>query len=133
LQDLTILGKTSYLYLRVIEFLLAGNPFLFQSNEGVVYHVTQDGVEVIRSPLSQEDNIVAFVDGDRKNSEPSSILLSMHFVQIIVAASPKGADQQWVKQTGVNHTFTILATSLWTPSELFLTGLVFAFLLPTLD
>jgi len=125
-------GKTSYIYLRIIESLIAGKPFLYQSKSEVVYHVTEGGVEVFRLPLQQTDSIVAFVDGDGKNSEPEPIL-SLPVIQIIVASSPKGADQRWLKQTGDDTMFTILATSLWSPAELFLTGLVFAFFLPTLN
>jgi hypothetical protein len=70
---------------------------------------------------------MAFVDGDKATCEPRSFLCSRN-VQIIVATSPKGAQQSWVKQASNHTVFIKLLTSLWSPVELFLTGLVSAFL-----
>ena len=50
-----------------------GRPFLFQANKEYMYHVAEDGVEVVQSrPL--DGTIVAFVDGDPKNSDPQGFL-----------------------------------------------------------
>ncbi len=125
-------GKTTYLYLKIIEFLITGRPFLYQTKEGSVYHVTQNGVAAIES-WSSKTHIVAFVDGDKGDYEPQKFLFAS-FVQIIVVSSPKGADQPWVKQASPSTTIiTKFATCLWSPCEVFLTGLVSAFLLSTLD
>jgi hypothetical protein len=75
---------------------------------------------------------VAFVDGDKWDGEPKHFLFSP-YVQIIVASLLESTDQRWIKQAGNVTHITKLATSLWVPRELFLTGLVLAFLLPTLD
>jgi hypothetical protein len=50
-------------------------------------------------------------------------------VQIIVTSCPKGAYQPWIKQANNDTVINTLAISLWSPRELFLTGLVLAFLL----
>ena len=124
-----------YLYLRVIECLIEGRPFLYQTKEGDVYHVAQNGVEAVRDwPLENpKTHIMAFVDGDKGDCEPKYFLLYPS-VQIIVATS-RGVNQKWLWQLQSNHEiiFTELATDLWSLRELFLTGLVLAFLLSTLD
>jgi hypothetical protein len=116
----------------MIEPLIAGRPFLYQTKDRTVYHVSQNGVEVNLSSWSPQAHIVAFVESDEGNCEPKDFLRNP-FVQIIVASSPKGAHQRWTKQTCKYTMLTRLATSPWSPSELFLTGLVLAFLLSTLD
>ena len=75
------------------------SPFLYQAMDGTVYHINQKGVQVIRS-WSSEEEIVAFVDGN-KDYEPDFILFHSK-VQIVLASSPKGANQRWmpVKQIG---------------------------------
>jgi hypothetical protein len=100
--------------------------------EGIVYRVAQNGVEANLS--SPKTHIVAFVDGDKFNGdcEPKYILRNS-LVQIIVASPPEGAYQKWIEQTGNSILITKLATSLWSRRELFLTGLVLAFHLSTLD
>ena len=99
---------------------------------GTVYHVTHNGVEVIRSPWVPETPIVAFVDGDKGYTEPKDVVCHS-LVQIVMATFPKGAHQPWLEQLpSTIIDFTILATSLWSPRELFLTGLVLAFLVSTL-
>ena len=115
-------GITTYLYLRIIEFLLEGRPFLFQTRRGIICYVTQKGVEAIPSSWSPETPIVAFVDADLGESEPNDVI-NDPLVQIIVASYPKGAYQPWIKQAPI---ITNLAMSLWSPGELYLTGLVLA-------
>jgi hypothetical protein len=41
----------------ILKSLIAGRPFLYQSKEGTVYHVAQNGVEAIRSSWSAETHI----------------------------------------------------------------------------
>ena len=120
-----------YLYHKITERLIAGKPFLYQTNEGTVFHVGQGVVNSISSWRSEE-NIVAFVDGDEGVSKPKSVLINPK-VQIIVASSPKGVNQKWIKQTGNHTSFTKIATSLWLRHELHLAGLVLPFFLSTLD
>ena len=125
-------GKTSYLYIRIIKSLIAGRPLLYQSNERVVYHVSENGVEVIESRWLPSEPYVAFVDADEGLSEPHYFLRNPS-VQIILTSSPRGANQNWSKQ-GNYVKFTKLATKLWSHKELFLTGLVsIPFLLSMLD
>ena len=116
-------GITTYLYLKIIEFLLGGRPFLHQTMDGIVCHVTQNGVEAIPSSWSPETHIVAFVDADSGETKLNNVLKDS-LVQIIVASSPKGAYQKWIKQASSDLIITNLAMSLWLPGELYLTGLV---------
>ena len=120
-----------YLHVRVIESLIAGKPFLYQSNNGTVYHVAENGVEEIWS-WSSNAKIVAFVDGDQENCEPKTFLFKSS-VQIILSSPPKGAYQKWIQQAEPDTDVTKLAIKLWSPQELFLAGLVLAFLLSTPD
>jgi hypothetical protein len=115
----------------MIESLIAGRPFLYQGTDRAVYHVTQNGVEAIQLSWSPETHIIAFIDGV-KDTEPHDILKSP-LVQLIVATSPKGAEQKWIKQYNTGDKIVRkLATRLWKRREFFLTGLVFTFFLPTL-
>ena len=115
-------GKTAYLYVRIIESLIEGRPFLYQTSDRTVYHVTHAGVKEIQSSWSPEAHIVAFIDGDEADNAPKPFILNGK-VQIIVASSPKVTNQKWIKQAAI-AVFTQLATSLWSAQELFLTGLV---------
>jgi hypothetical protein len=111
--------------------MIEGLPFLYQAQDGNVYHVADGGVERIEGYLSGA--IVAFVDGDKAGHyEPNYFLRNNRSVQIIMASSPKGLDQQWITKGG-QTSVTQLVVDPWTPHELFLTGLVLALLLSTLD
>ena len=123
-------GKTSYLYLRIVESMIEGRTFLYQNMNGVVYHVSEMGVQAVQS-WSPTQSIVAFVDGDKGDYQPDENLIHRS-VQLIVAASPKGANQKWTKQLGESARMLKLAIKLWSHKELLLTGLVLA-LLSTLD
>ena len=75
---------------------------------------------------------MAFIDADEGYTRPKNVIRHS-LVQIVVATSPKGTNQPWLKQLqGGIIQFTNLAISLWSPRELFLTGLVLAFLVSTL-
>src|SRR5579863_4451187 len=101
--------------------MIEGRPFLYQSLDGIVYHVNERGVQPIQSPWSPENVIVAFVDADKKDHEPNSILFDDD-VQIIMVSSPNGANTSWIDQA--NGQVEILIAKLWSPRELFLTGFV---------
>jgi hypothetical protein len=115
-------GKTAYLHLRIIEYMIEGRPFLFQPDRGTVYHVANDGVNVVWS-RPPDEAIVAFVDGDPEDFVPQKFLIH-HSVQLIVASSPKVSSEKWIKQAG--NTVTQIATNLWSEKELLLTGSVLA-------
>ena len=99
--------------------MIEGRPFLFQDREQTIYHINEDGVQAIGSCPS--DNIVAFVDGDRKAPSPHTMLWQNN-VRVILAASPNGTDTYWVRQNLGN--ITIIATTLWSDLELFIAGFV---------
>ena len=103
--------------------MIDGCQFLFQDIDGIVYHVAEKGVEATRQWPSSEC-IVAFVDGEEGNYAPKRFLYHPS-VQIIIAASPRGANGKWIKQVPVGKVFIAkLVVKLWSPRELFLTGLV---------
>jgi hypothetical protein len=125
-------GKTAYLYLKIVEFMIQGRPFLYQAHDGTVCHVSEKGVERIDGWPSRH-LIVAFIDGDMAGYAPQGFLINSS-VKLILAVSPKGAvNQPWVKQGGEELNITTLAVDRWSPRELFLTGLVLVLLLSTLD
>ena len=107
--------------------MIDGCQFLFQDIDGIVYHVDEKGVEETRQwPASER--IVAFVDGDEWNYAPKRFLYHPS-VQIIIAASARGANGKWLKQVPVGMiSVTHLAIKLWSPRELFLTGLALVLL-----
>jgi len=109
--------------------MIEGRPFLYQARNGTVYHVNEEGIQAIQSWRSDE-HIVAFVDGDKKGYEPNDMLLLNGKVQIILASSPKGGANDWIKQAG---SVDALATELWSPRELFIAGSVLGLLLSALD
>ncbi|KAH9997437.1 hypothetical protein BJV74DRAFT_883436 [Russula compacta] len=109
-------GKTAYRYLRIIEQMIKGCSLLFQVNRTTVYHVSENGVE-----------------GDYKPND----LLFDEFVQLVVASSPKGAKQGWIKRAGCGARIRTLVTKLWSLKELIDTGIFlhhddFSFALPPL-
>ena len=120
-------GKTAYLYLRMVEYMIEGRPFLFQSMENIVYHVAEKGVEVVQS-WSSKERIVAFVDADHKNSHEPKRMLNRFTVQLVVASSPKVSSEKWIKQAGHGSCFNQLAINLWSQKELLITGLVLVLL-----
>ena len=115
-------GKTTYIYLRMIWSMINGEPFLYQSLGGTVYHVS-DIVTTITSLPSGPADIVAYVDANEKKFEPQ-MFIRRPWIKIIAASSPSGTDQPWLKQMG-NIGFPLtFATALWTDTELFITGYV---------
>jgi hypothetical protein len=99
--------------------MLEGVPFLYQTIQGDIFHVA-DSITLIKS-WSSEEPIVAFIDADTASHVPKDILIDP-LIQIVLTSSPKGSNQQWIKQYG--RLVIMYATDLWSPRELFLTGLV---------
>jgi hypothetical protein len=115
----------------MVEHMIEGRPFLFQSMEDTVYHVAEKGVEVVQS-WSSKETIVAFFDGDsEKNHEPKRMLTRLSSVQLIVASSPKVSSEKWIEQAGNGSFVTQLAINLWSQKELLITGLVLVLLFNT--
>jgi hypothetical protein len=115
-----IQGKTAYIHYRMVGSMINGEPFLYQSLRGTVYHVS-DTITTINSWPSGSGDIVAYVEADEKKFEPQMFMRDPR-VKIIAASSPSGTNQPWMTQMG-NVGFPLtLATALWTDSELFVTG-----------
>ena len=107
--------------------MIDGCQFLFQDIDGIVYHVARKGVESI-DQWPPTERIMAFIDGDGRDAAPRDFLYHPS-VQIIIAACPRGANGKWIKQVPVGMiTVTQLAIKLWSPRELFLTGLILVLL-----
>ncbi len=111
--------------------MIEGCPFLYQARNGTIYHVNENGVEVIRSIRSWSSNekIVGFVDSDEENYDPAPVLCHGRDVQIILASPPRGANRRWIRKSCI----TVLAINLWSPRELFLAGFVLGLLLSTIN
>ena len=101
--------------------MIKGRSFLYQDLGGTVYHINENGVRAIQSWPSGE--IVAFVDGDKDEYEPSDMLFQ-DSVQIIIATSPKGSTGKWIEQAGG---VDAIVTELWSPHELFQAGFVYGY------
>jgi hypothetical protein len=98
--------------------MIEGRSFLYQDFGGTVYHISENGVQVIQTWPAHK--IVAFVDGDRDRFEPNPILFSA-FVQIILATYPQGANRKWRDQTAGSRAIVI---SPWSRQEFFIAGFV---------
>jgi hypothetical protein len=101
--------------------MISGRAFLYQTIDGVVYHVSRTVTEI--KSWSSDEPIVAFVDADSESGMPKSFL-RRHSVQIIAASSPGGTEQSWLKQGDSLAFVATLGADLWSPGELFLTGFV---------
>jgi hypothetical protein len=109
------------MYLKVVEFLIDGRPFLFQTFEGVVYHVSNTVTRI--NTWSSSDQIVALVDAD-KTLIPESFLRHPS-VQLIAASSPASTEQARLWNQGDTSSYVFkLVVDLWSPNELFITGFV---------
>ena len=99
--------------------MIVGVPFLYQTMHGHIYHVA-DSITLIKS-WSPEESIVAFVDADTTSYTPKEVLIDP-LIQIVLTSSPKGSKQQWISQ--YPKLVGMYVTDLWSPMELYLTGLV---------
>ncbi|KAH9989077.1 hypothetical protein BJV74DRAFT_458000 [Russula compacta] len=92
-------GKTAYLYLRIIKNMIDDDQL-----------------------LAIQHQHVAFVDGNKGDHAPHYLLFDS-FVQLVVASSPKGADQSWMNQGGHGSSVRPFVAKLWSLNELILTGI----------
>ena len=107
----------------MIQYMISGCAFLYQTIGGVVYHVSETITEIESWPPGTVEPIVAFVDADSGSNAPKPFL-RRKCVKIIAASSPGGTDQSWLKQGDSGVFVTNYGADLWSPSELFLTGFV---------
>ncbi|KAM6497771.1 hypothetical protein JOM56_005719 [Amanita muscaria] len=112
-------GETAFLHYMMIKYMLDGIPFLYQSIDGIVYHIYRDKVETIES-WNPSKSIVAFVDADGNTNTPQWFI-QRKCVQFILASSPTGASPRWFKQIADFMVEQIL--ELWTPCEFYVTGI----------
>ena len=107
--------------------MIEGRPFMFQPTTKTVAHVSNEGVKVVESRPSPKETVMAFIDADEKGHTPKTMLFD-YSVQLIVASSPRGTDESWIKQAAPRASITKLVIDLWSYEELFLTGSVLALL-----
>jgi hypothetical protein len=93
--------------------------------DGIVYHVDKEGVHV--NVLPPDEDIVAFVDADKRAFEPSNMFRAGQ-VRCIITSSPKTSSiNHWMKQA--NRKAVTIATNLWSSEELLIAGFVLELLL----
>jgi len=107
----------------MIEYMISGHAFLYQTIDGVVYHVSENITKIESWLPNIDEPMVAFVDADTGSGAPNQFLRH-DLVKIIAASSPGGTNQSWLKQGDVGAFVTKFGADLWSPSELFLTGFV---------
>lgn len=113
------IGKTLYLYFRLIQSIVSGIGCLFRTIGGSVYHVAES-ITVVDEWSGGP--IIAFCDLDGK-SEPPRFLTESKKIQIIAASSPGGAGEKWLDTVGDSPYIRKLISTLWSQQELILTGL----------
>jgi hypothetical protein len=107
----------------MIEYMISGRAFLYQTIGEVVYHVSKNITKIESWSPDTDEPIVAFVDADSGSGAPKHFL-RYRFVKIIAASSPGGTDQSWLKQGDTRTFVTSFGAALWLPSELYLTGCI---------
>ena len=130
-------GKTAYLYVKIIESLIAGRPFLYQTRNGTVHLVNDRGVKLIQSRLSPKNApIVGFVDGDWRTHTHGGRLCT-GYCGISTKCHRSKVDRSNKYPPTINDKlFTKLAklaVDQWWLRELFVAGLVLAPFLSILD
>ncbi|EDR09963.1 uncharacterized protein LACBIDRAFT_318345 [Laccaria bicolor S238N-H82] len=121
-------GKTAYLYYILIQSMLAGTRCLFQTVETEAHdtiYLIDSSVEVVNF-WPDDEYIIAFFDADGPSSRPAHFLLNHHFVKIIATCSPNNAFQEWIEKPISPNWVSRRITTLWSPQELFLTGMFLA-------
>ncbi|EDR10192.1 uncharacterized protein LACBIDRAFT_293779 [Laccaria bicolor S238N-H82] len=121
-------GKTAYLYYILIQSMLAGTRCLFQTVETEAHdtiYLIDSSVEVVNF-WPDDEYIIAFFDADGPSSRPAHFLLNHHFVKIIATCSPNNAYQEWIEKPISPNWVSRRITTLWSPQELFLTGMFLA-------
>ena len=116
-----ILGTTAYLYFRIIKQMIMGRPFLYQTTDGNVYHISDTVVSIASWP--PREAIVAFIDADSTSFAPMPFLIHP-LIQLVLASPLRGTKQKWLKQLPSGGFVIKYVSALWTRSEFFVTGFV---------
>ncbi|TDL17102.1 hypothetical protein BD410DRAFT_794677 [Rickenella mellea] len=121
------IGKTTYLYERLIDRLLDGEPTYFQTEDGRLFFISEEVTLVDARTLHKAgDNVVALVDADLSTARPQPVLLTSTDIQTIVTSSPKSKeDQKWLDQVGGGRRGMIYAMDLWSYQEFMVAGAFF--------
>jgi hypothetical protein len=78
--------------------------------------------------LPPDEDIVAFVDADKRTFEPSDMFIRAGNVRCIITSSPKITSiDLWMKQA--KRKAVTIATDLWSSEELLIAGFVLELLL----
>ncbi|TDL29337.1 hypothetical protein BD410DRAFT_779724 [Rickenella mellea] len=121
------IGKTIYLYLRLIDRLLAGKQTYFQALDGNIYFLS-DTVTSVKGHgdiFHEGGNIEALVDGDLDVSQPRPLFSSFSEIRIILTSPPREyKERSWLNQLGPGVGSTYIM-NLWSPQEFFVAGAFF--------
>lgn len=123
------IGKTAYLYYRLIQSMLAGTRCLFQpirneKHENTVYLIAESSIEVVNSWSTE--GVVAFFDADGPSPRPAQFIIDNHYIKIIGACLPNVADEKWTTKMGNGAVLNRIVTTLWSRQELYITGMFLA-------
>jgi hypothetical protein len=90
-------GKTSYLYVLLIDRLLRGRNTIFQSTEGTVYEISNTARIVSMLPTLAGKDVLALVDADGPQWAPTRQVCHSR-VRIVVVSSPNDEKSRgWMK------------------------------------
>ena len=115
-------GKTAYIHLKMIEYMIERRPFIYQTLDGDVYEVS-DTLVSIDKRWSPTAPITAFIDADSDTFKLQPFL-NRPYVRLILASSPKGTSSSYWRQLAQDGIMRRFVAALWSPKELFLTGFV---------
>lgn len=113
----------------MIEHIISGSPFIYQSPDGNAYTVSTTCTKVGTSWPEIRSPITAFIDID-KNKFSIHPFLKNKDIRLILAASPNAIYNARNPDISPENAALII-TKLWTPQEIFVTGFVPPLPVPT--
>lgn len=123
-------GKTSYLYVLLIDRLLKGQKTIFQSTDGIVYEISNTVQELppFMLPTLAGKDVLALIDADGPQWAPTQQVCFSH-VRIVVVSSPNDEQsRRWMKQLPGGVLATAYMINPFSLKEFLLTGFVRLFL-----
>jgi hypothetical protein len=119
-------GKTSYLFVLLINRLLRGERTIFQSASGSVYEISDIVQELprLKKPISEDDDVVALVDADSNQPYPTFEVRESG-ARIVATSSPKTKQSRmWMNHLPEGHVAMGLMMNPFSLQEYLLTGFV---------
>jgi hypothetical protein len=110
-------GKTAYIHLKMIEYMIERRPLIYQTLDGDVYEVSDTCVSIGKH-WSLTAPITAFLDADSDTFKLQPFL-NHPYVQLISAWSSKGTESSYLRQLAQDSIMMRFVAALWSPSEVF--------------